>query len=44
MAEVRPGVGIGAPDVSAEVTIRHLLTHASGLDGDIFALFSEVFG
>jgi CubicO group peptidase (beta-lactamase class C family) len=37
VAEVLPGVRLGEPDVSGDVTVRHLLTHTSGIDGDIFA-------
>ncbi len=37
VADVLPGVRLGAPDVSARVRVEHLLTHTSGLDGDIFA-------
>src|SRR5262249_11915947 len=36
MAEVLPGVRLGAADISGQVTIRHLLTHTSGIDGDLF--------
>jgi CubicO group peptidase (beta-lactamase class C family) len=36
VAEVLPGVRLGRPDASAEIMIRHLLTHTSGIDGDIF--------
>jgi CubicO group peptidase (beta-lactamase class C family) len=36
VAEVLPGVRLGAADVAAQVTVRHLLTHTSGIDGDIF--------
>jgi CubicO group peptidase (beta-lactamase class C family) len=36
VAEVLPGVPLGRPDASAEIMIRHLLTHTSGIDGDIF--------
>ena len=36
VAEVLPGVRLGAGDVSGQVTVRHLLTHTSGIDGDIF--------
>ncbi|HEY1322446.1 MAG TPA: serine hydrolase domain-containing protein [Streptosporangiaceae bacterium] len=36
VAEVLPGLRLGAPDTSGEVTLRQLLTHTSGLDGDIF--------
>ena len=31
-----PGVRLGARDVGGRVTVRHLLTHTSGIDGDIF--------
>jgi CubicO group peptidase (beta-lactamase class C family) len=36
VAELLPGVRIGRDDVAAEVTVRQLLTHTSGIDGDIF--------
>jgi CubicO group peptidase (beta-lactamase class C family) len=36
VADVLPGAAVGAPDAAAEITIRHLLTHSSGIDGDIF--------
>ena len=36
VAEVLPGVRLGREDASAEIAIRHLLTHTSGIDGDIF--------
>lgn len=36
VAQVPPGLPVGTPDASAEVTVRHLLTHSSGIDGDIF--------
>jgi CubicO group peptidase (beta-lactamase class C family) len=36
VAEVLPGLRLGVPDASAEVTIRQLLSHSSGIDGDIF--------
>jgi CubicO group peptidase (beta-lactamase class C family) len=36
VADILPGVRIGRDDASAEIRIRHLLTHTSGLDGDIF--------
>jgi CubicO group peptidase (beta-lactamase class C family) len=36
VAEVLPGVRLGCEDASAEIAIRHLLTHTSGIDGDIF--------
>jgi CubicO group peptidase (beta-lactamase class C family) len=37
VAEVLPGVRLGREDASAGVTIAHLLTHTSGIDGDNFA-------
>jgi CubicO group peptidase (beta-lactamase class C family) len=36
IADVLPGIQIGADDIGGQVTVRHLLTHTSGLDGDIF--------
>jgi CubicO group peptidase (beta-lactamase class C family) len=36
VAEVLPGVRLGAEDSSGQVTVRHLMTHTSGIDGDIF--------
>ena len=36
VAEILPGVRLGHEDASAEVRIDHLLTHASGIDGDNF--------
>ncbi len=36
VADVLPGVRIGRPDAAADIEVRHLLTHTSGLDGDIF--------
>jgi CubicO group peptidase (beta-lactamase class C family) len=36
VAEILPGVPVGTPDGTAEITVRHLLTHTSGLEGDIF--------
>jgi CubicO group peptidase (beta-lactamase class C family) len=36
VAELLPGVPVGRVDSAAEVTVRHLLSHSSGLDGDIF--------
>jgi CubicO group peptidase (beta-lactamase class C family) len=36
VADLLPGVRIGRDDGAAEVTVRHLLTHSSGIDGDIF--------
>ena len=31
-----PGARLGAADVGGQVTVRHLLTHTSGIDGDVF--------
>lgn len=36
VAAVLPGVQLGVDDVADRVTVRHLLTHTSGIDGDIF--------
>jgi CubicO group peptidase (beta-lactamase class C family) len=36
VAEVLPGVRLGADDVADRVTLRHLLTHTSGIDGNVF--------
>jgi len=36
VAEVLPGVRLGREDASGGVAIRHLVTHTSGIDGDIF--------
>src|SRR5262245_38995417 len=36
VADLLPGVRIGRDDGAAEVTVRHLLTHSSGIDGDVF--------
>jgi CubicO group peptidase (beta-lactamase class C family) len=36
VADVLPDVRLGREDVSAQVSICHLLTHTSGIDGDIF--------
>jgi CubicO group peptidase (beta-lactamase class C family) len=36
VADILPGVRLGRDDASAEIRICHLLTHTSGLDGDIF--------
>src|SRR5580700_1308228 len=36
VAEVLPGVRIGRADASEQIAIRHLLSHTSGIDGDIF--------
>jgi CubicO group peptidase (beta-lactamase class C family) len=37
VADVLPGIRLSTPDVSGQVTVRHLLTHTSGIDGDIFS-------
>ncbi len=36
VAEVLPGTRLGAGDLGGQVTVRHLLTHTSGIDGDVF--------
>ncbi len=36
VAEVLPGFRVADPAVSAAVTLHHLLTHTSGIDGDVF--------
>ena len=36
VAEVLPELKLADPDVTKGVTIRHLLTHTSGIDGDVF--------
>jgi CubicO group peptidase (beta-lactamase class C family) len=36
VADVLPGIKLGETDVAGQVTIRHLLTHTSGVEGDIF--------
>ena len=36
VVEVLPGFAVADPEVSASVTVRHLLTHTSGIDGDVF--------
>src|SRR5579862_1238956 len=36
VSQVLPGARLGAEDVGDEVTVQHLLTHTSGIDGDIF--------
>ncbi len=37
VAGALPGTRLGAGDVGDRVTVRHLLTHTSGIDGDLFA-------
>jgi dipeptidyl aminopeptidase/acylaminoacyl peptidase/CubicO group peptidase (beta-lactamase class C family) len=34
--EVLPELRLSDPDVTKTVTVRHLLTHTSGIDGDVF--------
>jgi dipeptidyl aminopeptidase/acylaminoacyl peptidase/CubicO group peptidase (beta-lactamase class C family) len=36
VAEVLPELRLSDPDVTKRVTLRHLLTHTSGIDGDVF--------
>ena len=36
VAQALPGVRLGAADLAEQVTVTHLLTHTSGIDGDIF--------
>jgi CubicO group peptidase (beta-lactamase class C family) len=36
VAEVLPGFRVADPSVSAAVTVQHLLTHTSGIEGDVF--------
>src|SRR5947208_3915260 len=36
VAGVLPGARLGTGDVGGQVTVRHLLTHTSGIDGDVF--------
>jgi len=36
VVEVLPEFGTPDPEVTKAVTVRHLLTHSSGLDGDLF--------
>ena len=37
IAEVLPELRLTDPDVAKRVTMRHLLTHTSGIDGDVFS-------
>jgi CubicO group peptidase (beta-lactamase class C family) len=37
VGQALPGVRLGIGDVADQVTVAHLLTHTSGIDGDIFA-------
>ena len=36
VSEALPGARLGVSDISGQVSVRHLLTHTSGIDGDIF--------
>ena len=36
IVEVLPELRLADPDVTKRVTMRHLLTHTSGIDGDVF--------
>jgi len=36
VAEVLPDLRLADPDVTKQVTLRHLLNHTSGIDGDVF--------
>jgi dipeptidyl aminopeptidase/acylaminoacyl peptidase/CubicO group peptidase (beta-lactamase class C family) len=36
VADVLPELRLADPDVTKQVTMRHLLTHTSGIDGDVF--------
>jgi dipeptidyl aminopeptidase/acylaminoacyl peptidase/CubicO group peptidase (beta-lactamase class C family) len=36
IVQVFPELQLGDPDVAKQVTMRHLLTHTSGIDGDVF--------
>ena len=36
VVEVLPELRLADPDVAKQVTMRHLLTHTSGIDGDVF--------
>ena|SRR5882757_1969562 len=36
VAAVLPELRLGSPDVTDRVSLRHLLTHTSGIDGDVF--------
>ncbi|WP_198421195.1 serine hydrolase domain-containing protein [Mesorhizobium carmichaelinearum] len=35
VAQLLPGVRVGVDDVADQITVRHLLTHSSGIDGDL---------
>ncbi|MGH4030980.1 serine hydrolase domain-containing protein [Actinomycetota bacterium Odt1-20B] len=36
VVDVLPGFTVRDPDAGARITVRHLLTHTSGVDGDLF--------
>ncbi len=36
VAEILPGLKLADPFVTRKLTMRHLLTHTSGIDGDVF--------
>jgi CubicO group peptidase (beta-lactamase class C family) len=36
VADVLPGLALADADTARRVTVRHLLTHTSGIDGDVF--------
>lgn len=36
ITDVLPELRLADPDVTKQVTLRHLLTHTSGIDGDVF--------
>jgi hypothetical protein len=36
VSAVLPDARLGTADVGGQVTVRHLLTHTSGIDGDVF--------
>jgi dipeptidyl aminopeptidase/acylaminoacyl peptidase/CubicO group peptidase (beta-lactamase class C family) len=36
VATILPDFALSSPEVTASLTVRHLLTHTSGIDGDIF--------
>ncbi|KAA2261440.1 serine hydrolase [Solihabitans fulvus] len=36
IVDVLPELRLADPDVAKQVTLRHLLTHTSGIDGDVF--------
>lgn len=37
VVELVPGLRLADPELTASVTVRHLLTHTSGIGGDVFA-------